>query len=131
MFKFSTSSINNMKGVHPDLIKIANKAIGITWVDFGIPRYGGLRTSDIQKELFIEGVSRCDGIIKKSKHQEGLALDFFAYVNGKASWRKDYLTIIAAAFLQSAIELKIKIEWGGWWKGFPDMPHIQLIQDKG
>ena len=125
-YSFSKNSIKHMSGVHPDLIKLANRAIEISFIDFGVPYSGGIRTDEQQNSLFKAGASKADGYIRKSKHQSGLALDFFAYVDGRASWKKDYLTIIAAAFMQAAIELDIKIVWGGWWTSFPDYPHIQL-----
>ena len=115
-----------MDGVNKCLIKIADLAIMITAVDFGIPATGGLRTQDMQRVLFEDGLSRCDGYNKRSKHQTGNALDFFAYVDGKASWEKEHLAQVAAAFLQAACMLGIKIEWGGLWSGFQDMPHIQM-----
>jgi peptidoglycan LD-endopeptidase CwlK len=127
MFSLSEKSRNNMRGVDQRLIKIAEMAITITAVDFGIPADGGIRTADRQFELFQDGKSKCDGFNKKSEHQTGLALDFYAFVDGKASWEKEHLAMVAAAFLQSASMLGYKLNWGGLWKGFVDMPHVQLV----
>jgi len=118
-----------MKGVDHRLIDIANRAIEITKIDFGIPQYGGLRSTDNQYRLFVEEKSKADGYDKLSKHQSGKALDFFAYVDGKGSWEKEHLAQIAAAFLQAAIELNIKVRWGGLFSSWTDMPHIELIED--
>jgi len=125
-FKFSKTSIERMDGVNPDLIALTHRALSISIIDFGIPRYGGLRTPDIQKRLFNDGKSQCDGVNNKSYHQSGNAIDFYAYVDNKASWDKGHLGLVAAAFFQAANELKVNIEWGGFWK-WRDMPHIQLI----
>ena len=121
-----------MKGCDPRLKQIALKAIEITPIDFGIPSDGGLRSAEEQYKLFKLGASKCDGTDKKSKHQaQGLspwskAIDFYAYVNGRANWNKHYLSVIACSFLQAACELGYIIEWGGLWRSFKDYPHIQI-----
>lgn len=126
-FRLSERSRANMQGVDPRLIRIAEMAIEITRVDFGIPADGGIRTAERQNELFKAGKSKLDGYNKKSEHQSGKALDFYAFVDGKASWEKEHLAQVAAAFLQSASILGIKLNWGGLWKSFLDMPHVQLV----
>ena len=118
--------MQNMEGVDPRLIRIAEEAIQITKIDFGIPHTGGLRTAEQQKILYDDGKSGCNGFTRKSKHQSGLALDFYAYVDGKASWDKYHLTHIAGAMLQSACKLGYKVSWGGFWTNFVDMPHIEI-----
>jgi peptidoglycan L-alanyl-D-glutamate endopeptidase CwlK len=125
-FKLSDRSRENMNGVDRRLVAIAEMAISISPIDFGIPQDGGVRTAERQFELFKAGKSKCDGFNKKSEHQSGLALDFYAFVDGKASWDREHLAIVAAAFLQSASMLGYKLNWGGLWKGFVDMPHVQL-----
>jgi peptidoglycan L-alanyl-D-glutamate endopeptidase CwlK len=126
MWKLSKNSLQNRAGVNPKLIKINDLALAISPIDFGIPEFGGKRSAKEQFKLFEKGASKCDGFLKPSRHQLGNALDFYAYVNGAASWEKDHLTIIAAAHLQAASILGHKLEWGGFWKHFQDMPHVQL-----
>lgn len=125
-FKFSKRSLKNREGVDPRLIEISDRALQLSPIDFGIPKYGGLRTAEDQAKLFDDGKSKCDGYIKKSYHQSGKALDFYAFVDGKASWEREHLAIVAAAFLQAAAESGYKLEWGGLWKSFQDFPHVQL-----
>jgi peptidoglycan L-alanyl-D-glutamate endopeptidase CwlK len=126
MFKLGQRSLNNRAGVDHRLIEISDRAIQISTVDFGHGPYSGLRSVDDQAGLFQAGRSKCDGRANLSYHQSGRALDVFAYVDNKASWEKEHLAIIAAAMLQAANELGHKLEWGGLWKGFCDMPHFQL-----
>ena len=126
MFKLGNNSLNNRAGVDPRLIEISDRAIQISIIDFGIPSTGGLRTTKDQAALFTAGKSKADGRTNKSYHQTGRALDVYAYVDGKASWEKEHLAIIAVAFMQSAASLGHKLEWGGLWKSFQDMPHFQL-----
>jgi peptidoglycan L-alanyl-D-glutamate endopeptidase CwlK len=127
MYKFSSRSLERMEGLDCRLVLIAHEAIKITKIDFGIPSSGGLRTAAQQKALYDEGASQLDGIKNKSYHQTGKALDFFAYVDNKASWETEPMALIACAFLQAASNLGYKLEWGGLWTSFTDYPHVQLI----
>lgn len=131
-FKLSNRSRTRMIGVDQRLHEITQLAIKISLVDFGIPRDGGMRHEQRQNELFLQGVSKCDGIIAKSKHQTGLALDFYAYVDGKASWEPAHLAMVATAFLQAASQLGYSLSWGGLWGGSDpmygwDMGHVELV----
>lgn len=126
-FRFSKRSIERMEGINPALREITEYALELSPIDFGIPQYGGLRTAEEQRELYDDGKSQLDGYIKKSYHQSGNALDFYAFVDGKASWDKHYLSVVAAAHLQAAAALGCKLQWGGLWKSFKDYPHVQLV----
>jgi peptidoglycan L-alanyl-D-glutamate endopeptidase CwlK len=126
MFKFSKNSLLNREGVDQRLIDISNLAIQITNIDFGIPKFGGLRTAEHQAGLFASNKSKADGVFNKSYHQSGKALDVYAYVDGKASWSKQDLAIVACAMLQAAAELGYKLKWGGLWKSWQDFPHFEL-----
>lgn len=128
MYKLSDRSKSNMSGVSQDLIRIAERAIELTKIDFGIPESGGLRTENQQKSLYDKGLSKADGIKRLSTHQSGTALDFYAYVDGAGSWKPEHLAQIACAFMQAAIELDVKIRWGGLFKSFVDMPHVELLK---
>ena len=137
-FKLSARSKERRDGVDPKLIELDDLALSLTLIDFGHPDYAGLRDAEEQLILYKRGVSQCDGYKKVSKHQSGKALDFYAYVNGRASWDPEHLAIIATAYFQAASILGYKIRWGGLWKkkkptyinGIPygwDMGHIELI----
>jgi len=125
-FKLGKNSINNLVGVDGRLIAIADLAITLSNIDFGIPSTGGLRTTEDQAKLFTSGVSKADGRTNKSYHQTGRALDVYAYVDGKASWDKLHLSHIATAMLQASAQLGYKLEWGGLWNSWQDMPHFEL-----
>lgn len=138
MFKLSNRSKQRREGVDPRLIEISDLAIQITVIDFGHPADSGVRLASRQRALFHEGKSSCDGYRNISKHQEGLALDFYAYVNGKASWNTEHLAMVACAHLQAASILGYKLKWGGSfkpvkrqgdndYKGGWDYPHVELI----
>lgn len=131
MFKFSRRSKDRMKGIDPRLIQLFDRIIKVSPIDIGIPQDAGLRTPRRQKELFNLGKSKCDGIHNISKHQTGKAIDFYAYINGKASWDRVHLAIISGCAFAIAADMGIKIKWGakfgsnnfhGW-----DSGHIELI----
>ena len=125
-FKLGKNSINNLAGVDGRLIAIADLAIELTNIDFGIPSTGGLRTEADQAKLFADGVSKADGVNNKSYHQSGKAMDVYAYVDGKASWDKLHLAVIASAMLQASAQLGYKLKWGGLWKSWQDYPHFEI-----
>ena len=125
-FQLSNNSMMNLAGVDSRLIDIADVAIRLSPIDFGIPSTGGLRTTEDQAKLFEEGVSKADGVNNKSYHQTGKALDVYAYVDGKASWDKLHLATIAAAMLQASSQLGYELKWGGLWKSWQDYPHFEI-----
>lgn len=133
-FKLSERSKANRSGVRPELAEIADRAIQITVIDFGHPQYAGGRNLADQQHLYSIGASKADGIINKSDHQideakpESDAIDFYAFVDGKASWDAGHLALVACAFYQAASELGYVIEWGGLWRGFRDMPHFKFVR---
>lgn len=135
-FQLSRSSVKRMAGVNPELIVIFTEAIKNSPIDFGIPGDGGLRTADRQFELYQNEKSKCDGELTISNHQTGNALDFYAYVNGEASWDKVHLAMVAGVIIATAKRLNkegktsIELTWGGQFgsdnfNGW-DMPHIEV-----
>lgn len=136
MYRFSASSMKRMVGVNDQLIAVFLEAIKVSLVDFGIPKDGGKRTEAEQNFLYNKKVSNCDGINDVSNHQTGNALDFYAYVNGKASWQKHHLSMVAGVILSTAKRLKksgkvsVELTWGGTFGSDTltgwDMPHIEI-----
>ncbi len=135
MFKFSKSSLQKMKNVHPFVVAIMVDAIKDSPYDFGID--SGIRTAEEQKKLYAQGrttagiiVTSCDGVIKKSNHQIkddgfGYAMDIKIYVGGKITWEHKYFHEVAKHILSVAKSKGINLEWGGNWKSL-DMPHFEL-----
>lgn len=129
-FKFSAASLNRLQSVDERLQRVAERALQLSKVDFGIPALGGIRTAEEQNKLYHNGKSQLDGYKRKSYHQSGKALDVYAFVDGKASWDKNHLTAVAAAMLQAASELGVKLQWGGHWVSFVDMPHFEIPENE-
>lgn len=118
-FGLSSQSRAKMNGVHRDLVRVVERAIKITEVDFRVIE--GLRTLARQKELVAAGASKT----LNSRHLTGHAVDLVALVGGKVRWDWPLYSKIAAAMKAAALELKIPITWGGDWK-MRDGPHFEL-----
>lgn len=119
-FRLSTRSRDRMKGVHPDLVRIVERAIQLTPVDFMVTE--GLRTAKRQAELVRAGASRTNN----SRHLTGHAVDIAALVDGQVRWDWPLYPRIATAFKQAALELNTSITWGGDWPKLRDGPHFEL-----
>ena len=48
-FRFSSRSLRNMEGVHPDLVAVAHRALEITEIDFLVTE--GLRTREEKRKV--------------------------------------------------------------------------------
>ena len=119
-FRFSSRSLRNLEGVHPDLVAVAYRALEITEIDFLVTE--GLRTREKQLELVRAGASRTT----RSRHLTGHAIDIAAWVAGGVRWDWPLYEELSRAFKQAAAELKVPIVWGGDWKSFRDGPHYEL-----
>ena len=119
-FVLSERSRKRLAGVHPDLVRVVERAIQITPVDFVVLE--GLRTAARQKELYAAGATKT----MNSRHLTGHAVDLGALVGGKVRWDWSLYHQIAAAMGEAADELDVPLTWGGTWKSFPDGPHFEL-----
>ena len=118
-FRLGERSRRNLQGVHPDLVRVVERAIQLTEVDFTVTE--GLRTAARQAELVAAGASRT----MNSRHLTGHAVDVAALVGGKVRWDWPLYQRIAQAFKAAAAELGVPIVWGGDWK-MRDGPHFEL-----
>ena len=124
--KLNKSSLDNLAGVHPDLVKVAHKCVEITAVDFIITE--GVRTVERQKALVRAGAAQT----MNSRHipggpkNLGHAFDVAAVVAGDVRWDWPLYERIAVAMKMAAQMVDVPIEWGGDWRSFKDGPHYQL-----
>ena len=119
-FKLSARSRSRLIGVHPDLVRVVERAIQLTDTDFAVIE--GVRTLEKQREYVASGASQT----LNGRHLTGHAVDLAAYVGRELRWDWPLYHRIAAAMKQAAVELSIPIVWGGDWKKFPDGPHFEL-----
>lgn len=108
-FKFGEKSLNELKGVHSELVAIVNRALELTVQDFVV--HDGLRTLEEQKKLVASGASQT----MDSRHLTGNAVDLVPYINGKLRWEWEPIYKIADAVRIAANELGIPLRWGGAW----------------
>ena len=120
MFKLGPRSKMRLEGVHPDLVRVVDRAIEISTVDFTVLE--GLRTPERQKTLLESGASQT----MNSRHITGHAVDLGAWVDSQVDWSWPLYHKIATAMKTAAKELGVSIVWGGDWRNFKDGPHFEL-----
>ena len=120
MYKLGARSKQRLKGVHEDLIKVVERAIEISTVDFTVLE--GLRTPERQKTLMESGASQT----LNSRHITGHAVDLGAWVDDQVDWSWPLYAKINAAMQEASKQVGVQIEWGGGWRTFKDGPHFQL-----
>lgn len=123
-YQLGLKSIKRMQGVHPDLVRVVERAIEISDIDFTVLE--GLRTRERQEALVKAGASKT----LRSRHLTGHAVDLAALVDGVINWEPEVYANIAQAMKAAASELDVPVQWGGDWKTFKDYVHWQLPHDK-
>lgn len=123
-FKLGKKSNRELRGVHPMLVHVVEKAIAITPVDFSV--HDGNRTKAEQKLYVGLDVSKT----MESKHLPqadgwGHAVDLVPYINGRLRWEWPPIFEIAGAMRIAAEEEGVRLRWGGCWReltGTDDSP---------
>lgn len=113
-YALSPRSLEKLRGVNEMLVRVVQRAIELTTIDFGVVQ--GLRTMEEQAALVAKGASQT----MNSKHLTGQAVDLMAYIDGRGSWELNVYDEIADAMRKSAIEMMVPIRWGGAWN-VPDI----------
>lgn len=108
-FALGVASNANLKGVHPDLVKVVRLAITYTEVDFKVNE--GVRAIERQRILVAKGASKT----MDSRHLTGHAVDLVAIVSGAPRWDWPLYFKIAKAVQRAANELEVLLVWGGCW----------------
>jgi len=117
-YKLGTRSLQNLSGVHPDMVAVVKRAIEITEQDFTVIE--GIRNVSRQRELYKAGKSTT----MNSRHITGHAVDMVPW---PVDWNDlERFEVMSEAMKKAAEELDIPIKWGGDWKSFYDAPHFEL-----
>lgn len=138
MYKLGNKSKEKLKGVHPDLVKVIEKAISISEQDFTVLE--GIRTPARQRQLYAQGRTAPGPVVTwtlNSRHF--VQQDGCGHAVDLAPWPIDWNTIskfdaIADAMFKAAKELGVAIRWGADWdsdgnpreRGETDSPHFEL-----
>lgn len=126
-FAYSQRSINNILEVREPLQTVTVCARQAIKPPLGFIVVDGARTLEEHKINVANGKSW----IKRSRHQDGAAIDFAAtiLVNDKpvpiVTYDNQYYRPIADAFKSCSKKLNVPIIWGGDWKVI-DAMHIEL-----
>jgi len=111
---FGNRSEMKMLDVDARLIEVARLALPLSPIDFGITC--GLRSQHEQNQLLAQGKTQ----VRRSRHQDGMAIDVVAYENGKVSWDLEHYITIADAFAKACKQTKLGVRWGGGWPFYLD-----------
>lgn len=138
---FGKESRAKLRTCHPDLQLIFNEVI--KYYDTTILE--GVRSDERQKDLFDEGLSKCDGKSVKSKHQR--YVDGYSYAVDAVPYPVEWGDIKRFFFLAGIVistserlyaegKISHKIRWGHDWDNdrlfndqtFNDSPHYELYK---
>ena len=148
MATLSQRSLDNLKGVHPSLVRVVKRAITTTGQDFLVVQ--GVRSKEQMWENYGKGrtVAQCaakgvpaiyakPSLAKvtwlndplKSNHRVhadgyGHAVDLVPFPVDWNSLPKFH--VIASAMKQAALAEGVRISWGGEWSGTKDYPHFEI-----
>lgn len=139
-YALSARSRGNLRGVHPDLVRVVERAIEITGQDFMVLE--GVRTPERQAELYAQGRTRPGPIVTWTLDSRHFAkADGYGHAVDLVPWPVDWSTpakfdAIAAAMFEAARELGVGLRWGADWdedgnpreRGESDSPHFELAR---
>lgn len=118
-YKFSDTSQAKLDGCHPDLIRLFTAVLK----DRDCTILEGHRSRQRQEQLLIDGKTKT----LKSNHlyEPSLAVDVMPY---PIDWddrlgQHEFATLV----YRKAIELGIRVRWGGNFKSFYDAPHWEIL----
>lgn len=135
----SARSRTRLQGVHPDLIRVVERAIQLSRQDFTVLE--GVRTPERQKQLYAQGRTKPGPKVTwtlNSRHfvnpktGYGHAVDLAPFPIDWSDLTK--FDAISRAMFDAAKELGIAIRWGADWdrdgkprdRGETDSPHFEL-----
>jgi peptidoglycan LD-endopeptidase CwlK len=120
-YSLGEASNREVRTVLEPLQRVVRVAITLTDVDFSVVE--GIRSEEQQRKNIKEGVSWT----MDSKHLTGQAVDIYPWVHNQTSHDPEHYKRVAKAMFTAAQQLKIEIEWGGFWKDArEDCPHWEL-----
>lgn len=142
-FKLGSRSRAELKGVHPDLVRVVERAITLSAVDFSVLE--GVRTPERQKALYAKGRTKpgpkvtwtlISNHFVNPKTGLGHAVDLAPYpVDWEGPVRFPKFDAIAKAMFEAAKIEGVVIRWGADWdrdgkpreRGETDSPHFELV----
>ena len=123
MRKYSSRSLKNLKGIHPDLRRVIDRALQESPLDFIVIE--GVRSEARQRELVASGASQT----MNSRHLTGHAVDLLPIGPNGAEFAWPLYHKLGPAVEAAAKAEGVAITWGGRWSKFKDGPHFELKRD--
>lgn len=120
MRKYSQRSLNNLRGIHPDLRRVIDRALQDSPLDFVVIE--GLRSEERQRQLVASGASRT----MNSRHLTGHAVDLMPIGPNGPAFDWPLYDRLGPAVKEAAEKEGVALDWGGDWKSFRDGPHFEL-----
>jgi peptidoglycan L-alanyl-D-glutamate endopeptidase CwlK len=111
VFILDQRSVANLNGVHPFLVNVANDMAKNAVIPFTFAISQGLRTTAQQRADVAAGKSTT----MRSRHLNGMAIDFVVLVNGQPSWSWNTYYTLADQMKAAGDRLKVPLTWGGVW----------------
>ena len=121
--RYSKRSLNNLKGIHPDLRRVIDRALQEAPYDFIVIE--GLRTEARQRQLVNDGKSWT----MNSRHLTGHAVDLLPIGPNGPAFDWDLYDELGPDVERVAKTEGVPLTWGGRWKQTPDGPHFELSRD--
>lgn len=138
MYQLGSKSKQTLKGVHPNLVRVIERAIQLSSQDFTVLE--GIRTPQRQEELYAQGRTKPGPVVTwtlKSRHF--IQADGWGHAVDLAPYPLDWNDLskfeaIADAMFQASKELGTPLRWGADWdsdgrpreRGETDSPHFEL-----
>lgn len=120
MRKYSQRSLNNLRGIHPDLRRVIDRALQDSPLDFVVIE--GLRTRERQEKLVASGASKT----MNSRHLTGHAVDLMPIGPNGPAFDWPLYDKLGPAVKAAAQAEGVELDWGGDWTSFRDGPHFEL-----
>ena len=114
MYQLGKQSKQRLVGVHPDLVRVVQRAIAITAQDFTVLE--GVRSLATQREYVARGASQTldSRHLRQGPDNLAKAVDLAAYIGG-VRWEWALYEPIADAMRRAAIDCNVPVRWGGGW----------------
>jgi peptidoglycan L-alanyl-D-glutamate endopeptidase CwlK len=120
MRRYSARSLASLKGIHPDLRRVIDRALQESPLDFIVIE--GVRSKKRQAELVASGASKT----MNSRHITGHAVDLLPIGSNGPEFAWPLYHKLGPAVEAAAKAEGVEITWGGRWSKFRDGPHFEL-----